>query len=251
MRLLLKLMAVKEQNTTDYQLYHKLQGFVYKLLKESKFNDIHSKKGYRFFCYSNIFPSGVMKKDDVRNFIISSPSEAIMKSVAERLESKIGTTLNFGEMQFTLKDIQLFSIMMKNENLHIKSATPIVIRIPEQNYDIYEIPLEERKHRYVYWRAKYSFEAFVKQLSENLIKKYNDFYGTKIENYNLFEQFVFNKSVTVRIVVHGQSYPVVGSLWEFMWSYMDNTQRRIIEFGVDTGFGERNSYGFGFVNVER
>ena len=29
---------------------------------------------------------------------------------------------------------------------------------------------------------------------------------------------------------------------------MDETQRRILEFGLDAGFGERNSLGFGFVN---
>ena len=29
---------------------------------------------------------------------------------------------------------------------------------------------------------------------------------------------------------------------------MDETQRRVIEFGLDSGFGERNSLGFGFVN---
>lgn len=31
--------------------------------------------------------------------------------------------------------------------------------------------------------------------------------------------------------------------------YMDSAQRRIIEFGLDCGFGERNTMGYGFVNV--
>ena len=35
---------------------------------------------------------------------------------------------------------------------------------------------------------------------------------------------------------------------EFQWDYMDETQRRVIEFGLDSGFGERISLGFGFVN---
>jgi CRISPR/Cas system endoribonuclease Cas6 (RAMP superfamily) len=30
---------------------------------------------------------------------------------------------------------------------------------------------------------------------------------------------------------------------------MNNMQKNIIEFGLDTGFGERNSMGFGFMNL--
>ena len=40
---------------------------------------------------------------------------------------------------------------------------------------------------------------------------------------------------------------MVGSMWVFVWSYMDEIQRRVIEFGRDAGFGERNSLGFGFL----
>jgi CRISPR-associated endoribonuclease Cas6 len=40
-------------------------------------------------------------------------------------------------------------------------------------------------------------------------------------------------------------------MWEFSWSHMDDAQRRVIEFGMDAGFGERNSMGFGFVNIRK
>lgn len=38
---------------------------------------------------------------------------------------------------------------------------------------------------------------------------------------------------------------------EFSWSYLNNVQRWIIEFGLDAGFGERNNMGFGFMNLIR
>ena len=88
----------------------------------------------------------------------------------------------------------------------------------------------------------------MKQLSENLIKKFNDFYGTKLSEYELFEQFVFRRVTATKVVIDGREYVLVGSMWEFQWDYMDETQRRVIEFGLDAGFGERNSLGFGFVN---
>ncbi len=55
--------------------YHcQLQGFIYHLLNGSKYKNIHDKKGYKFFCFSNVFPvSKNIINGDVRNLSISSP----------------------------------------------------------------------------------------------------------------------------------------------------------------------------------
>ncbi len=132
--------------------------------------------------------------------------------------------------------------------MRVLTATPVTIRIPARNYERYGIPEAERKARYVYWRPKYAFDAFLKRLSENLIKKYNEFYATKLKDYDLFEQFKYRRATATKAVIDGREYVLVGSMWEFVWSFMDETQRRVIEFGLDTGFDERNSLGFGFVN---
>lgn len=245
MRLLIKLGALNAVSYSSFQ-YHKLQGFVYKLLEKAGLEFIHNKPGYRFFCFSNIFPIGDVKAGDVRNFIISSPSKAIINEVAKTLPDH--KDFNIGEALFSIREFKTFRLELGSRYVRIESSTPIVIRIPERKYDKYGIPMEERKRNYVYWRPKYSFEAFVKQLTENLIKKYNEFYGAKIKDYNLFETFKFKKPIATKIIIEGRSYDVVGSLWEFAWTYMDEVQRRIIEFGLDAGFGERNSMGFGFMN---
>lgn len=239
--MLIKLKDEKKQAIDNS--YHKLQGFVYKLMKND-YSSLHDKKGYKFFCFSNIFP---FEENRIRNFIISSPSNEIINSISKNIE--IGKLVNIGEMQFRIKEFSIFNVKIPKRNVHICCSTPIIIRIPEAKYDKYKIPEEERKARYVYWRPKYSFEAFLKQLTENLIKKFNDFYGTEISTYDLFEQFVFKKVVANELIINGKAYPVIGSIWEFIWHNMDSMQRKIIEFGLDTGFGERNSFGFGFVNV--
>jgi CRISPR-associated endoribonuclease Cas6 len=55
MRLLLELEA-----SADYaylqQYYHKAQGFIYNLIRESPYSHLHRQKGSKFFCFSNIFP---------------------------------------------------------------------------------------------------------------------------------------------------------------------------------------------------
>ncbi|MHC1635858.1 MAG: CRISPR-associated endoribonuclease Cas6 [Candidatus Methanospirareceae archaeon] len=248
MRILIRLIARKRQSY-EMVYHHKLQGFIYGLLRD-EFSGLHDKKGYKFFCFSNIFPIKDMEEGEGFNLLVSSPSKEIISSLADALGAYEGRTINIGEMLFEVAGFKKVGVGIRGRSLRVLSATPIIIRIPERNYDKYKIPEGERKARYVYWRPKYSFEAFVKQLNDNLIKKFNDFYGTNIGEYQLFEQFIFRRVTATKVVIGGREYTMVGSMWEFVWSYMDKMQRRIIEFGLDTGFGERNSLGFGFVNVK-
>jgi len=81
--------------------------------------------------------------------------------------------------------------------------------------------------------------------------KYNQFYGTMIGTIPLFQEFLFKKMVQTRYIIEGMSHGAAGSMWEFSWTHVDDEQNQIIEFGLDAGFGERNSMGFGFVNILR
>lgn len=251
MRILLRLEATKDFEY-DLKYYHKLQGFVYGLLKDTEYKILHDKRGYKFFCFSNIFPvSENIKAGEEKNLIISSPSKIFVNFLGEKIkkiyEEKID--INIGEMSFKIKRISMFETKLKRKNVRIVSATPIIIRIPERNYDKYGII--ERKKRYVYWRPEYSFEAFIKQLEENLFKKYKEFYNEEIEEFPIFEQFKFKKSLVSHVIINGKEIKMIGSIWEFGFSYLDDKKKKLLEFGIDCGFGERNSLGFGFVNVVR
>jgi len=160
-------------------------------------------------------------------------------------ELKSKEEINIGEMQFKIEDISLFEPKIKN-NCRIISATPIIIRIPQKNYEKYNITSDKK---YIYWRPEYAFDVFVKQLEENLFKKYNEFYKTKLEEFPIFEQFKFKKPTVNIVIIDQTERMLVGSIWEFWFSYLSNEQKKLLEFGIDCGFGERNSLGFGFVNV--
>jgi CRISPR-associated endoribonuclease Cas6 len=192
-----------------------------------------------------------MKSGDTRNLIISSPDNLFIKLIRDKLEelSDANKLVSIGEMLFKIKKVSLIKIRLE-KNCRLVSATPIVIRIPEKNYEKYNIPVEFRKKRYVYWRPCYSFEAFVKQLEENLIKKYNEFYKTNFEIERIFEMFKFVKSIANHVVINGREQMIIGSIWEFWFSYLSKEQKKILRFGIDCGFGERNSLGFGFINVK-
>lgn len=249
MRLLLKLESTKNC-IYDHKYFHKLQGFVYNLLKETDYKVLHDKKDYKFFCFSNIFPIGDIKEGDNRNLLISSPDKVLIKFLEEKLNEQINKqkTINIGEMQFNLKEISKINVKLK-KSCRIISATPIVIRIPEKNYDEYQIPNEFRKKRYVYWRPEFCFEAFLKQLEENLFKKYNYFYKSEINPFPVFEQLKFKKQVCNHVIIEGKEYKIIGSIWEFNFNFLNPKQKKILEFGIECGLGERNSLGFGFINV--
>ena len=55
MQLIIKLRCV-ESGLVETQYHDHLQAFIYNLLKHSKYDYIHNKEGYKFFCFSNIFP---------------------------------------------------------------------------------------------------------------------------------------------------------------------------------------------------
>lgn len=191
-----------------------------------------------------------MKAGDVRHFIFASPGNTIVERLAQHLTSDpAAREIHIGDCAFILDSVRVVNSSLEQDPVKIICATPILLRIPEYNYDHYAVPQEERRQRYVYWRPQISFEAFIKQLTENMVKKYNDTYGTSVGSFPLFQEFIFKKTVHARYIIDGKSYGAAGSLWEFSWNRMDEMQRRIISFGFDAGFGERNSFGFGFVNV--
>jgi len=77
MRLLLELTSAKDCEY-DLRYYYKLQGFIYSLFKDTPYSVLHDKKGYKFFCFSNIFPvpkDGKIKKGDKKNLLIYSPDK--------------------------------------------------------------------------------------------------------------------------------------------------------------------------------
>ncbi|MEM4324025.1 MAG: CRISPR-associated endoribonuclease Cas6, partial [Candidatus Nitrosocaldaceae archaeon] len=56
------------------------------------------------------------------------------------------------------------------------------------------------------------------------------------------------------IHVHGNKHIVIGTLWRF-WFNLEQYERcsailKLLQFALDVGFGERNSLGFGFMNID-
>jgi CRISPR-associated endoribonuclease Cas6 len=246
LRLLVELEALGAY-VYDLRYYHKVQGFVYSLLEGTPYGGLHDGRGYKFFCFSNIFPPKEVRRGDVRHFMISSPYEGLLNTFRDRLSKT--EKMNVGELSFAVRDVSVLKPKVR-PSCTLITATPIIVRIPKENYERYGVK-PPRNYAYVYWRKMYPFNAFLKQLEDNLVKKYNDFYGSTLETSPIFEQFVFQKQVCNHVVIEGKEVRVFGSLWKFIFNYLSKEQQRILQFGLDVGFGEMNSLGFGFMNIVR
>jgi CRISPR-associated endoribonuclease Cas6 len=86
----------------DLMYHHKLQGFLYRLLEGSVYAGLHDRRGYKFFCFSNIFPSVDMREGDGRCFLVSSPDAGLIGVWVEQLGKlqSDGERVNVGEMSF-------------------------------------------------------------------------------------------------------------------------------------------------------
>ncbi len=104
MRLLIKVRNAKEQDY-DLKYYHKLQGSIYNLIKDTEYGELHNHEGYKFFSFSNIFPMKTGKGDD-RNLMLASPSEKFIDVVLDKLSGRKDNLLHIGEYELELCSIK-------------------------------------------------------------------------------------------------------------------------------------------------
>ncbi|MGC8558454.1 MAG: CRISPR-associated endoribonuclease Cas6, partial [Nitrososphaeria archaeon] len=61
--------------------------------------------------------------------------------------------------------------------------------------------------------------------------------------------YKFIKTVSKPIIIKKTKQIIIGSLWNFSFSAENAAQKAALEIALDSGLGERNSLGFGFMNL--
>ena len=250
-RLLIKLCA---KNDCRYETwYHKdLQGLIYSMLRGSDY-DNHNKQGYKFFTFSNIFPFSDIKKNDRRNLIVSSPNDNFVSYIKEQLEYL--QDIRIGQMRFKVDYCSKLAITLPGDGtISIITGTPIITRIHRYRYEEAGEPELAAKYESIYWRSSHPVDLFITQLEDNLVKKYNEYHhrledSDPEEKIQVFYSFKFLKQVATKVSagIDMQKATVIGTNWLFLL----NGSSELARFALDTGLGELNSLGFGFMNVKK
>lgn len=240
LRLLLSIKSLQNYQI-NFEYHHKVQGFIYSLLRNTKFDQLHDKQGFKFFCFSNIYKA---KDSNHHNLIISSPDQDFITQVKYQLNKIIQNQIPI-ELGSLFELIKVVDIPQKNLQFPLKIITqsPIILRIPLEKYQ--GRITNTAPHKEIFWRSDHPVDLFINALEANLKKKFVEFTGYQIDE-SIFERYDFKKQVSTKIDVANSKVPVIGSLWELGFSARIHPD--IQKFALDCGLGERNSLGFGFVN---
>ena len=233
MRLIIKFVPA-EDFSADVVYKHTIQGFIYDCLKGTEDDaSFHSAKRFKFFCFSDIFPSGDFVEGEERSFIVSSPNRALITRFFEGLRAK--KEAHIGTHKIRINRVKKVQVRLKNQFI---SGSPIVL---------YK---DNRTNRYYSFRRDGDLDFFLRRLMDNAVRKYEAFYGEKTELLEpIFDRLRFNKEVAVKNVKDGQEFIMIESVWYVLEKFeLSADLRRFYWFLMECGLGEKNSMGFGFVN---
>jgi CRISPR-associated endoribonuclease Cas6 len=248
MRLILKLKSNKDvlqSKENNSKFYTGMHGWIYDKLKDTDFAGVYSEKNFKPFCFSNLFKidNGKIEENKNYNLIISSQNEMFMITLLSKIN--LSEEINLGEYSFELINYKPLGKCRIGVGDILESET------------IVNICLDENGKRKAITLSK-NPDLFKMQLRKNLIRKYNQYNEDKIEEeFNLFENIKIEeipnseKVIKINLIKNSDNwFNVIGSRYRFNIKEVGETQKRILQFCYDLGFGERNSFGFGFMNLK-
>ncbi|MGC9123491.1 MAG: CRISPR-associated endoribonuclease Cas6 [Thermoplasmata archaeon] len=240
MRIFLKLKSLESAAENSISKYT-IQGMLYSSLINSKFYKLHDQKGFKFFTFSDLFPSGDFKKGEFKNLIISSPNDELIGSWYDYFRSNKYIYLSNLPMEIT--DVRKFEI---EPSQNYESGSPIVLF--KNKYE----------NTYLSFKRGDNLQYFLYRLKDNALKKFNAYYedqyyfeGPIFDRLILKKEIVIPNRIKISNAEHGSRNQslIVGTVWsELGRDYIERDERKFYKFIMDCGLGEKNSLGFGFIN---
>ena len=251
MRLLARLSA-RADTAYDNTYHHKLRGRLWRALEGTKFEQYHDENRPIGMTYSNPFPPGDLREGDERTLLIAAPQEQLLTAIAENLIAN--RELNIGEMPFHIDELTTVApdVGEPGSMGTLETGTGLLIRIPPWRAEEYGI--ESENGQATFWQPEHSMEPFRTQLENNLDKKHRLFCrehlpGPSEKEYALFDDYELIKTFAIPVTVtEGTEMTYVLSKWKFGYTVRDDDHRRHLNLALDTGLGERNALGLGFMN---
>ncbi|MFW5704067.1 MAG: CRISPR-associated endoribonuclease Cas6 [Patescibacteria group bacterium] len=245
------LTLVPLQDTPQPVSHHHIQSALYHILAYQGHTEVHNQsnseqKQYRYFCFSNIYPftpNEPFKKDTKVQLTVSSPEERYIDAITSFARAK--PTILLGRYPFIITQAKTIRTRV-GDQVTLRTATPIVVNIPRKRFQEYGI--EEHKKNHTYWQSSIPLNAFVDLMSRNMVLKYNKYYGASLsEQMVIIKKFVLLSEKPAFVPFKGGK--IIGNHWKFTIDVPNDLYRRIVSFAIDCGFGEKNSAGFGFMNM--
>ena len=231
----------KNNFKVPFNYNHILSAIIYNKIADLNFaNELHSSKSFKFFTFSQIYipkrrivKDGIIAKDGVISFYISSPNDFLIKSLVDGFLEDL--EISFQNQKLTIQKIEALKTPEFSSKNEFKTLAPIIVRTKKEIDGELKI-----------WDLAPS-DKFFKSLENNLIKKYIKFNNlTKTDKkINIYSDMNFVKRKRISInkgnaTTHHRAY---------MMDLILEGDLNLIEFAYDVGIGEKNSMGFGMIKL--
>lgn len=233
----------KNNFKVPFNYNHILSAIIYNKIADLNFaNELHSSKSFKFFTFSQIYipkrrivKDGIIAKDGVISFYISSPNDFLIKSLVDGFLEDL--EISFQNQKLTIQKIEALKTPEFSSKSEFKTLAPIIVRTKKEIDGELKI-----------WDLAPS-DKFFKSLENNLIKKYIKFNNlTKTDkkiNIYIYSDMNFVKRKRISInkgnaTTHHRAY---------MMDLILEGDLDLIEFAYDVGIGEKNSMGFGMIKL--
>lgn len=231
----------KNNFKVPFNYNHILSAIIYNKIADLNFaNELHSSKSFKFFTFSQIYipkrrivKDGIIAKDGVISFYISSPNDFLIKILVDGFLEDL--EISFQNQKLTIQKIEALKTPEFSSKSEFKTLAPIIVRTKKEIDGELKI-----------WDLAPS-DKFFKSLENNLIKKYIKFNNlTKTDKkINIYSDMNFVKRKRISInkgnaTTHHRAY---------MMDLILEGDLDLIEFAYDVGIGEKNSMGFGMVKL--
>ncbi len=193
---------------------------------------IHSHRGFKHYTLSNLILQDQKKSNDglqFKNaiFYISSP----MKEFIKKFSGGFLTNPDFslGHTEFTVEGVELVEKEDFKENMVFQTISPIYVKTRRKvegeltDWDLY--PTDGK---------------FYRELYNNLVRRYKDFHG-KEPSDDFFEIEDVYTHKRRRYTINGDNRRCSEMVFEVSGC------EEVVEFAYQSGFGQKNSMGFGCV----
>jgi CRISPR-associated endoribonuclease Cas6 len=230
--------SLKGEGRIPFNYNLALAGAVYTSIKRVDTDlayKIHSSTNYKYFTFSllqiperKISKKGIYVKGNAY-FLVSSPIKQIVTSLVEGIletpEVRIDT------VHFVVESVEVLKNPVFNGRAIFSTVSPIIVRTAKEKngkltiHDLY--PTDTK---------------FYENLKSNLVKKYKNLYNEDKENISFSKPFSTKfMRIQIKNTYHRASLMV----------FEAEGDHELLELGYETGFGEKNSMGFGMVKIKK
>ena len=242
----LKCITYLKQDVSFEDSFDSISKFInYSICQKDEYKQKHNQNVFNNYCFGSFFPiekDKLYKKGNTYYFTFRTIDEKFAKELSNLLRANINNPY-LQIVQVEKRDIKQFFIS------EIYSATPVIISLKKEN---------EKSHQ-LFWTLEKSGDIIElqKQLQENLIKKYEEFFGEKLNVSQNFIQLLEIKNHKPQSVCFTttknemqKKIRLIGNKFRIIPNE-DEISQKLAFLSLGVGLGEKISYGAGFCVVKR